>query len=219
MHKRKRAFTLIELLIVVAIIGILAAIAVPNFLNAQTRAKIGRVKSDMKAISTALEMYRLDHGSYSGDCVDAPGTLKYLGWRNLTTPVAYLSAPPRDPFAKFHTGENGPQPNIEVGTGSVNHPNHVGIWHASPVKGPLNTYLITSNGPDDIDTTTGGYGFQQSLYPWSNSTSDKMKQTLFYDPSNGLRSHGEILYAGGLKPSGSQYAAMSEGYDVLYQNQ
>ena len=64
---RMQGFTLIELLIVVAIIGILAAIAVPNFLNAQTRAQIARVETDIKALSTALEMYRVDRGSYPGD--------------------------------------------------------------------------------------------------------------------------------------------------------
>ncbi|MEI8166588.1 MAG: prepilin-type N-terminal cleavage/methylation domain-containing protein, partial [Chloroflexales bacterium] len=53
-------FTLIELLIVVAIIAILAAIAVPNFLEAQTRAKVSRVKGDMRSLVTALEAYRLD---------------------------------------------------------------------------------------------------------------------------------------------------------------
>ncbi len=59
-----RAFTLIELLIVVAIIAILAAIAVPNFLEAQTRAKTSRVKADFRSIATALESYRIDTNSY-----------------------------------------------------------------------------------------------------------------------------------------------------------
>jgi prepilin-type N-terminal cleavage/methylation domain-containing protein len=58
------AFTLIELLIVVAIIAILAAIAVPNFLEAQTRAKFARAKSDMRTIATALEGYRIDTNKY-----------------------------------------------------------------------------------------------------------------------------------------------------------
>ena len=59
-----KAFTLIELLIVVAIIGILAAIAVPNFLNAQIRAKISRTYADENALSTALGMYHMDIGAY-----------------------------------------------------------------------------------------------------------------------------------------------------------
>ncbi|HQQ00834.1 MAG TPA: prepilin-type N-terminal cleavage/methylation domain-containing protein [bacterium] len=93
------AFTLIELLIVVAIIGILAAIAVPNFLNAQIRAKISRTKADMKMIQSALECYRLDHGSYMGrgilgDGIDTRGDM----YRQISTPIAYLNSFPFDPF-------------------------------------------------------------------------------------------------------------------------
>lgn len=52
--KEKSAFTQIELLIVVAIINILAAIAVPNFLNAQMKARIARVEADQKTMATAF---------------------------------------------------------------------------------------------------------------------------------------------------------------------
>ena len=57
---RARAFTLIELLIVVAIIAILAAIAVPNFLAAQTRGKLARMQADLSSLSLAIEAYRVD---------------------------------------------------------------------------------------------------------------------------------------------------------------
>ena len=64
MTTSRSAFTLIELLIVVAIIGILAAIAVPNFLNAQVRAKVANTQADQRSLATAIESYRLDNNMY-----------------------------------------------------------------------------------------------------------------------------------------------------------
>ena len=89
---RAAAFTLIELLIVVAIIAILAAIAVPNFLEAQTRSQISRAKSDMRTMASALEAYRVDHHQYPYGDSGVHGTWK------LTTPVAYIASLPADPF-------------------------------------------------------------------------------------------------------------------------
>ncbi len=59
-----RGFTLIELLIVVTIIAVLAAIAVPNFLEAQARAKVSAAKSDLRALATGLEAYVVDNNTY-----------------------------------------------------------------------------------------------------------------------------------------------------------
>ncbi len=64
MGREEKGFTLIELLIVVAIIGILAAIAIPNFLNARSRATLSAVKADVKNLSTALETYQADNSIY-----------------------------------------------------------------------------------------------------------------------------------------------------------
>lgn len=59
---RKNGFTLIELLVVVAIFGILASIAVPNFLNAQVRTKVARSYADMKTVANGVEQLRIDKG-------------------------------------------------------------------------------------------------------------------------------------------------------------
>lgn len=60
----QRGFTLIELLVVVAIISILASIAVPNFQEAQTRAKVSAVKNNMRVLATTLEVYIIDYNKY-----------------------------------------------------------------------------------------------------------------------------------------------------------
>ena len=87
----RSAFTLIELLIVVTIIGVLAAIAVPNFLNAQTRAKLSRVKSDLRAAEVALEAYHIDNNAYPYPFTVPPNRLiNVLVLRRSHCPAACL---------------------------------------------------------------------------------------------------------------------------------
>ena len=62
--KRQKGFTLIELLIVVAIIGIIAAIAIPNLLNAINRGRQKRTMADIRSIATAIESYSVDYNFY-----------------------------------------------------------------------------------------------------------------------------------------------------------
>ena len=111
---RSPAFTLIELLIVVAIIAILALIAVPNFMEAQTRAKVSRVHSELRTIATALEAYRVDYNNYPdrylwGGPLSIPqcGTPEQNRYELhvLTTPTSYITSIPQDIFS--HRDEHG----------------------------------------------------------------------------------------------------------------
>src|SRR5436309_12600716 len=70
-----KGFTLIELLIVVAIIGIIAAIAIPNLLNAIQRGKQKRTMSDLRSIGTAIESYQVDNGFPPGTTSGAVSTI------------------------------------------------------------------------------------------------------------------------------------------------
>jgi len=101
MKRIPKAFTLIELLIVVAIIAILAAIAVPNFLEAQTRSKVARVKADMRTLATAIEEYSTDWNRAPLAPRDWGGIGDLGTLSHLTTPVAYISSVPPDPFTEL----------------------------------------------------------------------------------------------------------------------
>jgi prepilin-type N-terminal cleavage/methylation domain-containing protein len=77
-----RGFTLVELMIVVVILGILSAIAIPKFRDVSESAKTASCRSNMRTIAGALQLYRAEHNEYP------PGN----GWKTLNTISRYVHA-------------------------------------------------------------------------------------------------------------------------------
>jgi len=97
--RRQGGFTLIEIMVVVVIIGILAALVVPKVMGRPDQAKVTVARGDLKAIASALEMYRLDNRSYP----DTQQGLEALVQRPPTgadnwNPEGYLARMPVDPW-------------------------------------------------------------------------------------------------------------------------
>ncbi len=201
MSKTKQAFTLIELLIVVAIIGILAAIAVPNFLNAQVRANVARSKADLRSMGTALESYFLDHNDYPRDQTDDNRFYKYLVFPclfPLTTPVSYLSdIDMEDPFLnetqrQNQTGHDGGHSGSYM---YYHYAERLSMHYEGPCPQAMQRgYCAMTMGPD----------YEQSGLFWlpvhKTCPGIGLGAPLSYASSNGLRSKGDVGYFGGKIP-------------------
>ena len=85
-NKKDQGFTLVELMIVIVIIGILAAIAIPRFIGAQDRARISAAKAQLNSVRQALALYEMDHSAYPPDGSDWDAFVA-----NLTSYVALPS--------------------------------------------------------------------------------------------------------------------------------
>ncbi len=95
--RRQKGFTLIELLIVVAIIGIIAAIAIPNLLNAINRGRQKRSMADMRSLGTALESYSVDFNYYPRYAIASADT---SNWSVYLTPTYMRRIPLLDGWSR-----------------------------------------------------------------------------------------------------------------------
>ncbi len=172
--KANKAFTLIELLIVVAIIAILAGIAVPNFLEAQARSKVARSKNDLRVLAVALEAYHGDFNRYP------PSTLvpRFARLIPLTTPISYIATVPTDVFQGKDDGHGMFR----------SHGNYA--YGAMPID-EESRYALAGYGPD-LDPDHSGIqfypGYSESLWENPGSGYDFVR----YDPTNGSVSDGDV---------------------------
>jgi len=202
-----RAFTLIELLIVVAIIAILAAIAVPNFLEAQTRAKVSRVKSDQRTVATAMEAYFVDYNRYPNDSDNTIGKNGEDGLARLTTPVGFITDLATDPFqVMLNKNNNDASVNFELASGSDN----AGWGPQPPPSGfsgrgnktgvAVQSWVLISVGTDVQPISAADDTSGNDEYPGTATIPVVMTS---YDPTNGTISNGDIYRAGGTEGVGN----------------
>jgi general secretion pathway protein G len=206
-------FTLIELLIVVAIIAILAAIAVPNFLEAQTRAKISRVRADMRSVDTAMQAYIVDYN-------DEPKVLNpnalpsgaYSDWWGfvsdlLTTPVSFITSLPTHPFSDETVV--GAWVLLDPAHNSQENQAYTVIRDTSTAAGwPAG--VIVTNLPAQFGTVTVDPIFAEAVesagYVLYSCGPDNLDAAVYgapttYDPTNGTTSFGDLYRYGAGSPN------------------
>ncbi len=195
--RKHKGFTLIELLIVVAIIGILAAIAVPNFLNARVRANIARTSGDLRALAMGIQTYQLDQNAFPPN--NSHLTIQLT---ELTTPVSYLSDVGfRDIFKAVQgdTGNNVQSYLYFLYKSNSSNPSMAWIDQAGQSKWSTDGFCLSSWGPDRVQ------GARENNNPTGTMLGPPIEWVYIrmregaanpfggvYSPSNGTVSSGDI---------------------------
>jgi prepilin-type N-terminal cleavage/methylation domain-containing protein len=207
---KRNGFTLIELLIVIAIILILIAIALPNFLEAQIRAKTTKSDAEMRGLSQALEAYRNDFPRYPPQAAYEktqfnpilPG-LSNNCWSlmQLTTPIAYIKKLPLDLFAP----QNGEM--IRNGsTGEMMKPHPADIahgftylyWSQDSLRFVRNISTADAMKANGINYVILGLAPNRELDTINLNARDMAHMRInavnwIYSPTNGTTSKGDLL--------------------------
>lgn len=219
--RRRAGLTLIELLIVMAVIGLLAAIGMVNYQKARTRAKVSVSKSQLRTLSGAIEAYHVDQGSYPVPIPSFPddpfGVVASHAVKSLTTPVAYVSpAAFEDPFGalrlQFAHGAGvslsdddpfrPPTPGFNTNQSLLFFQYGHFAWLIGNKGMWVDGYSAVSIGPDKADSFIVYYPFPDDLPPAAVFFGVLEAQDTVYDPTNGTVSQGDLAIFGGELPTG-----------------
>ena len=215
---KKSGFTLIELLIVVLIIAILAAIAVPNFLEFQTRAKVSRIHSDMRTLATEIEAYYVDNNAYPISRLSGANRFGAAvhNFVSISTPIAYISTVEvsgiftendtkawerRHQFINIEGGFREIQANGAFDGVTETQANLPFGLRMNGADGHVQhiAWMLENAGPDQEipDPQIEGYGAKvRGLYiltkDWGYKAFSERGSAVTYDPTNGTVSIGNI---------------------------
>jgi type IV pilus assembly protein PilA len=160
--KGQKGFTLIELMIVVAIIGILAAIAIPNFLQYQMKSRQSEAKTNLQAIKTSEVSFQAERGCYVGVSAETGSPIPLAGVKTIphTWMAGVAATIPAPLWCAAVGGFFGPATFNDIGfkaTGNVNYYYAVDSTVA-PVLGTGTGYTPITSCPVAIAMAAGGIG-------------------------------------------------------------